>query len=369
VCSLELEPGNATLASNLRHAEAALARAASGGGTPTATPASAASSASSGSASARRTGSGAAGASPAANGGGGGGGSSASAGGRVLLAGIPFPASRVAQGLVLARLALLALLLVFLLPGTGALGTLAYRALLLLAAATHAADVVNRCGLPTSRGDLKEWVSRAAFDPFFHLVFLPLIFAPSGSRPRLAVALLVVDFDVLHALEFLHAAAEARAPALAHRMAAAALAALPWVTRKPAADVARLSVKQRWVAVNEALFSTNALLEVVEAVTLVFGLLWASSRAPLQTLLMTQLLQFRFATSEHTRAAFRQIDGALTAVTSHPSCPAVVGRAYGALRGLLRARVQTPEEMQAAAARQAAGGGGGGAPGGGCAIM
>lgn len=368
MCSLELEPGNATLASNLRHAETALARASSSAGTPTTTPASAGSSASSTASStassARRAGSGAAGASPAAGGAGG----AAAAAGRVLLAGIPFPASRVSQGLVLARLALLALLLMFLLPGTGALGASAYRALLLLAAATHAVDVGHRCGVPTSRADVKEWVSRAAFDPFFHLVFLPLIFAPASSRPRLAVALLAVDFDVLHALEFLHAAAEARAPAVAARMTSAAAAVLPWVARKPAAEVARLTVKQRWAAVNESLFSTNALLEVVETVTLVFGLLWASSRAPLQALLMTQLLQFRFATSEHTRAACGQIDAALSALTSHPSCPAAVGRGYGALRRFLRSRVQTPEEMQAAAARQAAGGAAGGG-GGGCAIM
>lgn len=261
-----------------------------------------------------------------------------------MLWGVPFPPGRAAQVIVMARVALLALFITYMLP-LGFVSVKAYNYLLLLAAVTHCADIIARFGRPSPSAD---YVSRIAWDPFFHLMFLPLAFL-AAPQPNTLAALISIDFDVLHALEWLHAAANVKAPAAARRMEGAANAVLPYVAGRPASELARMSIAARWSAVNSALFSHNAMVEIIVTFFLVLRLL-SPSRAVLTTLAMVQLLQFRFMASEHTRAAFAQIDGVTTAVTSHPQCPAVVGTGYGKLRAFLRSRVRTQEEMQAAAA-------------------
>jgi hypothetical protein len=244
----------------------------------------------------------------------------------------------------------------------------AYRLLLLLAAAAHGVDVASRVGPPRLTAD---YFARAAPDPFGHLVLLPLVFYCAPS-PTIMAAFVCVNFDALHALEFVHAAAVRKVPALAARMEAAAAAALPAITRSSPAEVAALSTPAKWTAVNGAMLGFNASVEVVLAISSVFSLLVSAVTGGLFTaaggwqLLSTaalwMLLQIRWMMSEQTRAAFSEMDAAVSKVTAHPMCPAVVVRWYGALRQFLRARVRSPEQIAAEAAARARAAGGAGRP-------
>jgi hypothetical protein len=287
-----------------------------------------------------------------------------------LLLGVPVPAGGADRAILAGRVGLALLLLVYLLAplvrgGRASAG--AYYWLLLLAAATHAGDLLRRHGLPrgvTSAAALAPWVTTVARDPVAHLVLLPLLFYPA-PRPNLVAAVVCVDFDVLHALDWAHTAAAARAPALARGLEAAALWAGPALAGggRSRDDFARLRQPERWAAVNASLLGLNALGEVLLTLASLAGLL-TRSRSVMTALALVQLLQLRWMLSEHTRAACAQLDGALGKLLGHPLCPAPLGRGYAWLRRFLRSKVRTLEEAQAEAAAGAARGGGGS-----CAVM
>lgn len=283
----------------------------------------------------------------------------------VMWNGLPVPERKLDRGVRGARLAVLLLLIVFLLP-TGVLSGRAYMLMLVLAAGAHGAAMVARHGLPAGRdiATAAAYLSALGEHESLHLLFLPLLFATQS--PNIVAALVSVDFHVLDAAQWLHTAAAAKAPAVAGALARAGALIAPYIAQRPPAELARLSPSAHRTAVIGGLVHHNAYAELMLLVLSVLRLL-TPARSIVATLALWQVLQLRFSTSAATRDACGALDAAVSKLAFHPACPAPIGNGYTWLRGFLRSRVRSPEDMQTEAQARRAAGPGGGAPS--CSIM
>jgi hypothetical protein len=275
-----------------------------------------------------------------------------------------FSARPLEAALLLARLALVALAVAYVLP-IGDASYRAYYAGLLLAAATHVGGVVAKHGAPTWARKM-EWVQAVLTDASAPSLLLPLVFYSARPVPFGPAATMLVDGFL--AAEWVAAAAARAVPAAKPAVAAAGTAVSAAVLRRPADAVGRMRPAEYRAAMVEWALRSEAYVEVLTAVVFAAELA-LPSRALMATVMLWQGLQQRYIFSPYTRAAFASVDGTILAVTGHRLCPGLVRGAYGWVRSTLHGQVMSALN----GARERAGGGGGGGGAGGalsrCAVM
>ena len=136
-----------------------------------------------------------------------------SSGGRAAHGVVPlWPRPLLARGILAARIyitvSVLVSLVLSLLPLAWAryASDRLYFTMLLVAAATHLADVIGRYGMPNTS---QAYIARVSADSSFHLIFLPVILYIAGV-PYFSGEVAAIDFDVLHVGEWLHSSVGAR---------------------------------------------------------------------------------------------------------------------------------------------------------------
>lgn len=246
------------------------------------------------------------------------------------------------------RLVIVSLLLLACLR-LGTVSRAAYYLLLLVTAATHTADVVNRRGLPAAATSeaVTAYLTRVVPDATFHLILLPL--ACFTLPPSALAAIVCVDFDVLHALLWAYRRARSEAPLAARALGRLAMMIAPAIARKSPADVLLMQRPQRWEAVNAALISFNAFGEIALGALQVACWL-TPARSMLATLAICALLRVRWLTNAAARDAWARLDTLLTAGAQHPWCPKPLRRAHSRTRAWVVSGAATVDPHAVAAA-------------------
>jgi len=188
----------------------------------------------------------------------------------------------------------------------------------------------------------------------FECVWTPLTFTSLialGYHPSLLLLFAAAGCDLLAAGDTLYQWAQRSAPPLASLMVRGTDLALPYLLGVPATQAATLSVRERWSRVNEGALEMGAVAEVIAAIAMVVEML-TPARSMLSVIMMWQLLQMKFTMSSYTRSAFTRIDARISGLLAAGWVPAPLRTGYASLRGFLRSRVHSPEEMRAEAERR-----------------
>jgi hypothetical protein len=320
---LEVLPDNAAIAEALRTAEAAVARAAAP--PPAAAPASGGASSGSG---AWRAGA------PGAGGG---------AGGRS--SGVPTrpstgTPSTVATVVMASRVFMLACAVAYLVP-LGAISFRAYTLAHVAAVVAHLAQIYDATRPLQWNGEVRGWVEGVACivtpagapnslwegrrrsrripqhvciptpsHPIprprlqyamrvFECVWTPLVFTSLvalGYHPSLLLLFAAVAVDVLAAGDVVYQWASRSAPPVAALIERGTNLALPYVLGMPAAQVASVSARDRWMRANEGALEMSAFVEILAAIAMVVELL-TPARSMLSVVMMWQLLSLKFTMS------------------------------------------------------------------------
>ena len=266
--------------------------------------------------------------------------------------------------LLLARVALLALWLAYLLPLGREAPFLAFRALLVLSVVAHAGQLFLKFGRPSALTleAAQSWVvdPRAGFlhDMTLAPIFAPLLFLVTGARPMVFAPAAFCLADAWYAIEFAHARL---LPAFAARMLDGVGTSLASrVTATPTEALLRLAPRARRNAVLAGLLDYQAYAELACAL-LALAELALPQRNVMLCLMLWQVFPLRYTMSKHVRGAFAALDGRISGALAHRFVPVVVARAYAWLRGFLYTYVPdnrvVQEDEDAAAARGGAGAG------------
>jgi len=261
--------------------------------------------------------------------------------------------------LLLARCALLALWLVYLLPLGREMPALAFRALLVLAAAAHAAELLLKYGRPAAL--TAEAAQLWAVDPrtgFLHdaalpPVFVPLLFLATGARPMVFAPAAFCLSDAWYALEF---AAKRLLPArFAPMLDGVANSLAARLTERPVEGLLRLAPRERRTAVLGGLLKWAAYAELACAL-LALAELALPQRNVMLCAVLWQVFPLRYTMSKHVRNAFAQLDARVAGALAHRLVPEALRGAYAWLRGFLYTYVPDNRVVQQDAAAAAAGG-------------
>jgi Transmembrane protein 33/Nucleoporin POM33/Tetratricopeptide repeat len=190
----------------------------------------------------------------------------------------------------------------YLLP-LGSLSRSSYYYMLLASFIVHLAAIFVAHGVPNMS---QAYLVRVATDPYFHLIPLAFVFYMT-KLPYFLIAVVVIDLDFLHFLNYLYLQTSQRSPFVAKYMVQASQYILQFLSSKPISVIKTLSTEACWAIINEFVLTKNAELELYVGILLVVQL-FTGARNFLALFAMWQILQLRYATSSHSQRAFRSLD-------------------------------------------------------------
>jgi hypothetical protein len=255
-----------------------------------------------------------------------------------------FLKDRLATRLFLPRVFILLNGLIYLIPFLPAgWGLASYRRVLYTAAVIHVYALYNAHGFPKFTIDFLARCMQDVHASHLFLSLLLLSFRSKSYLPGVAALLLTEGMQVLCFLNQLLALAR---PAAEKALSARFMGLAMRYTQNPRYG-ALPSPQARWAALFTASASHAAALEIGTGLFLGLELL-TPRRNIFGIFLFWQYLQMRYMLDQSgvVKGHFKRLDDFLLRLTSHPSCPAFLGRGYELLRGYLGRAVAIPDPQQ-----------------------
>lgn len=192
---------------------------------------------------------------------------------------------------------------------------------------------------------------RLVLDPATQSLFFSLVFWVAAQPPHGLALLPVLLIEMVHLCSYLSTLLTLLGLADSALVAAVSSRALVPLTTaiisEPGFPV--MSASAKWAALYRRMPTVAANIEVALGLALLVELL-SPARNVLLAVLYWQVLRVRYMISPPLQDAFRRLHATLLTVTSHPRCPAVVGRAYAKIHAFAWKMVEVnPQQQQAGA--------------------
>lgn len=237
------------------------------------------------------------------------------------------------------RALLLALFVLYWLGVAGAFGN--FFLLALLHYASFLAFTHGRPRLDAAYGQ------RLVLDPATQSLFFALVFWVAAQPPHGLALLPVLLIEAVHLCAWLATLLAllglADSPLVAAVTGRALVPLAAAVISEPGFPA--LAPAAKWAALYRKMPTVAANIEVALGLALVVELL-SPARNVLLVVLYWQVLRVRYMISPPLQDAFRRLHAALLSVTSHPRCPAIVGRAYAKLHAFAWKMVEVNTQQQ-----------------------